>query len=214
MRSDLQLLTLAQWFSPAYPLGSFAWSHGLENAVAEGWIHDAPSLRDWIAAILTDGSGRSDATLMRFAHAAEDDALDGLNRLARAFAPSAERRVEAERQGAAFARTTSQVWHVAIPDLLFPVAVGRGVRLLGLDIDVAVPLHLQTFSGNLVAVAQRLLPLGQMGAQSIVADLCKVCATVAIGTRNATRDDLFSNAFLTDIAAMRHETQSTRLFQS
>ena len=106
------------------------------------------------------------------------------------------------------------MWHVAIPDLLFPVAVGRGVRLLGLDIDVAAPLYLQTFSGNLVAVAQRLLPLGQTGAQSIVADLCKVCATVAIGTRNATRDDLFSNAFLSDIAAMRHETQSTRLFQS
>ena len=34
------LLTLAQWLSPAFPVSGYAYSHGLEAAIAEGRVGD------------------------------------------------------------------------------------------------------------------------------------------------------------------------------
>ncbi len=57
----IDLLTLQHWLSPAFPLGAFAYSHGLESAISRGWVNSGDSLRDWLAALLEDGSGRADA---------------------------------------------------------------------------------------------------------------------------------------------------------
>jgi len=213
MATDAQALTLMQWLSPAYPLGSFAYSHGIEAAVAGGHLRDAGTLRDWIADVLTHGSGRSDAVLMRLAHAPDAD-VAALDAVARAYAPAAERLREGARQGAAFARTTRAVWGIDLPDLMLPVAMGRAARLMSLDIDLAVPMALHAFAANLVSCAQRLLPLGQTAAQRIVADLIDPCRAVAAATRGTTEDDLWSVAWMSDIAAMRHETLQPRIFQS
>ena len=213
MPTDRDLLTLAQWFSPAYPLGGFAYSHGLEAAVAAGWVEDAETLHGWLEDILHDGTGRSDAIWLRLAHREGADLTD-LAAQARAYAPSRERLREAERQGGAFARTTRDIWGIDLPDAVLPVVVGRAVRLLGLDVDMAAALYLQGFAGNLVSVAQRLLALGQTEAQAVLASLHGVCAEVAAETRGAEIDDLFSNCFLSDVAAMKHETQEPRIFQS
>ncbi len=215
MPIDPRLLTLTQWLSPAYPTGAFAWSHGLEAAIQSGWVHDAPSLRAWLRDLLSDGSGRSDAVLITLAHGAADGAgLDRIQRLARAFAPGAERRREAERQGAAFVRVTRDVWGLDLPECPLPVALGRAVRLMDLPREAAVALYLQAVVANLVAAAQRLMPLGQTAAQAVVARLAPQCIAIAQATETATPDDLWSNSFLSDIAAMRHETQQPRLFQS
>ena len=100
MRTD-HLLTLTQWLSPSYPVGAFAWSHGLERAVARGDVHDAGSLSAWLQGVLAHGAGRSDAILLCAAHGADDVAP--IAELAAALAPSRERRMETLQQGAAFA---------------------------------------------------------------------------------------------------------------
>ncbi len=209
-----QLLILAQWLSPAFPLGSFAWSHGLEQAVADRQVSDARDLRRWLRDVLRDGSGRSDAIFLRLAFACPPEALAALDARARAFQPAAERRAEAERQGAAFVRTTNAVWGTDMPDLLLPLAVGQGARHLGLDVETTVPIYLHSFASALVSAAQRLMPVGQNAAQAVIAALHPVCAEIAQATKGAGAYDLYSNAFLSDIAAMRHETLQPRLFQS
>ena len=102
MRDD-QLLTLTQWLSPAYPVGAFAWSHGLERAVQRGDVTSAADLKDWLSAVLENGAGRSDAILLFAAYDAED--VSPVAELAAALAPSKERRMETMQQGAAFARS-------------------------------------------------------------------------------------------------------------
>jgi len=104
MTEPQALLRLLAWLSPAFPTGGFAYSHGLEWAVQAGDLRDGDSLRDWLNDVLTHGSGRSDAILLRHAHRSWDDAaaLAGIAELARAVAPSRERRMEAVAQGAAF----------------------------------------------------------------------------------------------------------------
>ncbi|MDA7427999.1 urease accessory protein UreF [Primorskyibacter aestuariivivens] len=212
MPIDPRLLTLTQWLSPAYPTGAFVWSHGLEQAVAERWVRDGNSLYDWLFDVLCDGSGRGEAIWIARAFEAEgDEALCAIDAEARAFAPSRERLREAERQGAAFARVTREVWELDLPDLLMPVALGRAAKLVDLPLDTTITLYLQSFCCNLVSAAQRLMPLGQTEAQAVLARLSPICGQTAEEARGGA---LWSNAFLSDIAAMKHETLEPRLFQS
>ena len=55
------LYRLMTWLSPSFPVGAFSYSSGIEWAVEAGDITDAASLRDWLAAMLGDGSGFCDA---------------------------------------------------------------------------------------------------------------------------------------------------------
>jgi urease accessory protein len=99
---DLALLTLTQWLSPAFPLGSFAYSHGLETAIAEGCVPDAAGLEAWLGYVLRHGSGRSDAIMLHAVLRGEDP--DALADLVRALAPSAERARESMSRSFAFTR--------------------------------------------------------------------------------------------------------------
>ncbi|MGP6086899.1 urease accessory protein UreF [Antarctobacter jejuensis] len=210
---DANLLTLTQWLSPAYPVGSFAYSHGLETAVRDGWVTDAATLEAWLADVLTEGSGKADALWIWLAWRGEHPAEE-LDALARAWQPARERLREAERQGSAFAQVTAEVWALDLPAVLLPVALGSAARQVGMEPEAVAALYLQAFTGNLVSAAQRLMPLGQTAAQGVLARLSPLCAEVAARTGGMTLEEMSSNTFLSDIAAMKHETLEPRLFQS
>ena len=211
MRDD-QFLTLTQWLSPAYPVGAFAWSHGLERAVGRGDVASAHDLQDWLTCVFEQGAGRSDAILLCAAHGADDVAP--IAELAAALAPSLERRNETLQQGAAFAATTRAVWNLDVPDMAYPVAVGRAAGLIDLPIRPTVQVWLQTFASNLVQAAQRLMPLGQTEGQRILAALGPICIDVGTQASKAALDDIGSATFAVDTASMQHEAQYSRIFRS
>jgi len=208
------LLTLAQWLSPSFPISAFAYSHGLEQAVADGRVSDAGALQDWLRDVLEHSTGHSDATLIACAHRANADELSQIDATARAFAPSAERRLETVQQGASFAATIRAIWEFDLPDMAYPVALGRAAALQGLEAQPVAALYLHSFAANLVACAQRLMPLGQTDGQRILHDLKPLCTQIAADTAAQTLDDLASCAFLSDITAMRHETLQPRIFRT
>ncbi len=146
---------LVAWLSPGYPVGAFAYSHGLERAVADGAVRDAATLQAWVGDVLARGSGRNDAILLAAAHRAPDDPEPA--ELAAALAVSRERLLETEAQGAAFARTTAQAWGAGDgAPAPYPVAVGRAAAAAGAPLETALTLYLQAFAANLVSVAVRL----------------------------------------------------------
>jgi urease accessory protein len=59
--TPLAFLRLQSWLSPAFPVGSYSYSHGLEWAVEAGHVYDRGSLVDWLEADLRYGSGRNEA---------------------------------------------------------------------------------------------------------------------------------------------------------
>lgn len=210
-----RLLRLMTWLSPAFPTGGFAYSHGLEWAVETGDVRDGATLEAWLADLLRHGSGRSDAILLRCAHAADDAVLAEVAATALAMAPGRERHAETLNQGRAFLLAAAP-WQgdVLPPDLPYPVAVGALAGRHGLPADDAVLAYLQVFTSNLVSAAVRLVPLGQTAGLRVVAALEPVLTETAAATAGATLDDLGGCAFRSDLAAMRHETQYTRLFRS
>ncbi|MEO1537108.1 MAG: urease accessory UreF family protein [Pseudomonadota bacterium] len=206
------LLILSQWLSPAFPVGAFAFSHGVETAVREGLIGDAAALEAWLVDLLSHGSGRSDVVLLASAYRAED--IIAVQEMALAFQSSAERMEETVQLGAAFCRTVRDVWALDLPDLAYPVAVGRAAALRSIALEDTAALYAQAFAANLVSAAIRLVPLGQTEGQAVLAGLQDRCHTLGADAPGLTLDDLASAAFLSDIQAMRHETLSPRIFQS
>ncbi|WP_299624468.1 urease accessory protein UreF [uncultured Tateyamaria sp.] len=205
-------LTLMQWLSPAFPVGAFAYSHGLEQAIADGAVKGADTLEAWLTALVTHGSGRADAILLAAAYRAE--APGTVDATARAFAASAERLKETDLQGAAFCDAARAVWELDLDRLTYPVAVGAAARVMHIPLPDTLPLYLQAFAGNLVSVAQRALPLGQTDGQKVLAALTPHLTATATMAQSSTLDDLTSTSFAADIAAMRHETLQPRIFRT
>lgn len=216
MNND-SLLRLLTWLSPAFPTGAYAYSHGLEYAVDSGDITNGETLHPWLEDILTHGSGRNDAILLRHAHRAHTNpiALQEIADLAAAIAPSRERRMEAFDQGAAFIAAAA-AWHPPQlpPHTPYPVAVGALAGAHIIDEDTTAAAYLQSFTTNLISAAVRLVPLGQSTGLRVLAALEPTIRQTANATRTATLDNLGGCAFRSDLAAMRHETQYTRLFRS
>ncbi len=214
MPTDTQILTLTQWLSPAFPVGSFAYSHGLEGAVGLGWVKDGASLEAWLEDVLLHGAGRADSLLLAAAfNAGTRRRLGEIDQTARAFAASSERRLETEAQGRALCRALA-AWGVAVQGLTYPVALGTAAAKEGLPIAPTQQLYLQALLSNLVAAGQRLLAVGQQQGQAILRRLTLLCPEVAEDTRNGDLSKLVSMAFLTDIASMRHEAQDSRIFRT
>ncbi|SFE74431.1 urease accessory protein [Sulfitobacter brevis] len=211
MRTD-QFLTLVQWLSPSYPIGAFAYSHGLEWAVDAQQVTDRETLQAWLETVLRHGAGRTDALFLCAAYRTED--VTDVDAHARAFAPSAERLRETVLQGEAFSRATRDIWNIDMPVMTYPVAVGFAARLHGLPLDQTMQVFLHGFISNLAAAGMRLIPLGQTDGQIVIKELAATCIEIADAAMKGSLEDLSSTAFLSDIASMRHETQYSRIFRT
>ena len=206
-----EILTLTQLLSPSFPVGAFAYSHGLETAIETGLINNADDLSDWLRDLLTHGSGRTDSVLLSVAMRDDAPIVDAS---ARAFAASKERLQETDLQGAAFCEAVNAVWQLDVNGLTYPVAVGQTAKHLGLDPELTKAMYLQAFVSNLAAVAMRLVPLGQTDGQRVQLALKPLCIQIARETQTATLDDLYSCTFMSDIVSMQHETQYSRVFRT
>jgi urease accessory protein len=214
------------WLSPAYPVGSYSYSHGLEWVVEAGGASDAASLGDWVEGILDHGAGRSDAIFLAAAWRAvtngDQRLLAEAVELAAAFAPSAERRLETLAQGAAFLTATQSVWPAPELDGLaaegaevaYPVAVGACAAAHRLPLGETAQAFLQAFAANLVSAGVRLIPVGQTDGLRILARLEPLLPRIVTEALAAGLDDVGGATVVADIASMRHETQYTRLFRS
>jgi urease accessory protein len=205
-------LRLAQWLSPGFPVSGYAYSHGLEQAITTGEIHDARSLTSWLTGLLTSGACQADGVLV--ARAAAGDPLEPLAEAAEALAGSAERWSETRDQGAAFVATSNALCTTQLPPLPYPVAVGARARDLDLPAAEVVALYMQAFLANLISGAVRLIPLGQTEGQQISQGLHAELSTQARHLATRPLSEIATGSFRADLAAMAHETQDVRIFRT
>jgi urease accessory protein len=220
-------LPLLAWLSPAFPVGSFAYSHGIEWAFESGDVTDAKTTESWIADLVECGGPWSDAVLLACAYRAvsvkEYDALKEVAEFAAALAPSKERKLETMAQGEAFMNAISAAWpnkafdritSVIRSEVAYPVAVAVASAAHEIPLRVTLESYLLAVVSNFVSAAVRLVPLGQTDGTKIVASLTPLVREIAARAEKSTFDDLGGAAIRSDIASMKHETQYTRLFRS
>lgn len=221
------LYRLMTWLSPAYPVGAFAFSSGIEWAVEAGDIGDAATLRDWLEAMLTEGAGINDGIFFAQTHRAvtaeNHTGVRDIAELAAAFVPSRERFHETTTLGRAFLEVTRAAWPCAALARLheiwdgpvaYPVAVAAACAGHAIPLDPALHAFLTAVMSNWISAGVRLIPLGHTDSQRLLNAVEPIIMATARRALNARLDDLGSAVFRADLAGAKHETQYTRLFRS
>jgi urease accessory protein len=214
------LLRLMAWLSPAFPIGGFAWSGGLERAVADGLVKDAAGLGDWLSTLMRHGALWNDTVLFSDAWRRFEDtaALKEVAELGLAMAGSAERFAETSSLGKAFVAAAS-AWPAPVlerlpPDVPFPVAVGAIAAAHGVPAEKALAAFLHAAVSQAVSAGIRLGCCGQADGVKILAALEHPISQLSERVDGLTLDDLGGAAVQAEIASLRHETQHSRLFRS
>src|SRR5262249_53500166 len=224
------LIRLHNWLSPAFPTGSYSYSHGLEWAIESHQIRHRTSLVDWLDAELRFGSVRNDAIFFveawRCAEGGHDTRLLETAELAAACRATSEFAVEASQQGASCLSTLREVWCDPAIDVLSEALRQRNIQAVlpiviavrsareGVPIGPALRAFLSALVSDFVSAGVRLIPLGQTDGQRALAELEDALLDASERALTAGIDDLGSAALMVDFASMSHETQYTRLFRS
>ncbi len=231
LMDDGVLFDLLSWMSPAWPIGAFSHSGGIEWAVEAGHVTDAASTVDWILDLLEHGSIANEAVFLlhAFAAARQQDArrLAEVAELAAAAQSGFERHLETTAQGAAFRRIALQastpsafatlIATLPAEQLAYPVAAGCLFGCHGVPELHGLVAYLHGCVANLVSAAQRLVPLGQTDGQRVLSHLrapIRALAARVIATLTEDPFDALTGCTLVaEIGCMAHETQYTRLFR-
>jgi urease accessory protein len=229
-RATRDMFRLAAWLSPAFPVGAYTYSSGLEFAVEEGLVSDAPSLETWLGGMFRFGAAAVDGGFFCIAHRAarfgNEDALAEVLEWADVLRPTAELALESAAQGEAFLKTMRAAWpHEGLETLAslctaqgrkpaYAVAAGAACGCHGLALETSVVALLHALAANLVSAAVRVIPLGQTDGQRVTAALEPAIAELAETVKDKALDELGAATPMVDWTSMRHETQHTRLFRS
>jgi urease accessory protein len=222
------LYRLMAWLSPAYPIGGFSYSHGIETAVEEGFVINRASLVAWLQTVLVAGTGQVDGALFaaawRATEAKDWQAFDAVAERAAAWRGTSEMALESRQQGGSFLSITRTAWphpdldaaHQRLKgEIALPVAVALAAAAHGIALEAALGAYLQAFTANLISAAVRTVPLGQSDGQIALASLeGAVRRTVEIALAVTDLDEVGTATPLLDWCSLRHETQYTRLFRS
>ena len=214
---------LMVWFSPSFPTGAFAYSQGLETAVAGGHIANRDDLGNWLGTLLRHGMVWTDLVIASLAWRAEGrDAMREVADLSVALQASAERAEETRVLARNFRDALAAGWpeaaaglvHVDEAALTYPVAVGLACRSQGIALEQTLEAYGHAFVSNALSAAIRLGVIGQFDGQRIHAMLFGAIREAAHGAESAAEDDIATAPFATDIYSMQHETLNVRLFRS
>jgi urease accessory protein len=223
----LDLAALPRLFhlaSPALPIGTFAHSQGLEQAVELGWVSDEASAAAWIHGLLAHGLGTLDAPVLLRLHAAwtADDrpSVRRWNDFLFAARGTRELQDEDRRVGGALARALvtlgladAEPW-ASDPQVSYPTPLALAAARWHIPADAAVSALLFSWAENQAAAAMRLVPLGQSSGLRLVARAAALLPEIIGAARGLADDDLGDGAPGLALASALHETQYSRIFRS
>jgi len=221
---DLARLRLLQLVSPALPVGAYAYSQGLEQAVECGWVHDEATARDWVYGLLEYSLTCLDAPVLARLYGAwsvgDAASVQYWNNYLYASRETREWRLEDRQLGIALARlladlelNEAQVWRQA-ERVCFATLFALAAVRWNIQLEAAMSGYLWAWCENQVMAATKLVPLGQTAAQRLLVQAIPVIHRCAV--RGLALDDEEIGACLpcAALAGSWHETQYSRLFRS
>lgn len=231
---SLSTLRLLQLCSPAFPIGAFAYSQGLEQAIERQWIRNPPELRAWLHGVLTHNLALTDLPLLQRAMemwqqqapAGVDTPLDehgpslSLCRTMLSYRETSEVRSEERQLGRALARVLSHLGvhdaapYIDHPDASYVVLFGLAATRFGITPHDASIGFAFAWLENQVSAATRVMRLGQLSAQEVLSSLLQEVVDVALQARAVSDDELGFSGPGMALSSSWHEEQYSRLFRS
>jgi urease accessory protein len=215
-------LRLMQLISPTLPIGSFAYSQGMEYAIDAGWIVNEEQTNDWIKGQIKNTLSSLDIpVLQRFYTAWQTEDYEKAiywNEWLLAAREAKELRDEDIQLGKALFRLLGGL-NINFPiseDIEWSYAAIFSFAAMTWNIPFGETANgfLWAWSENQVAAAVKLVPLGQTAGQRILSDILFDIPQAVERASNFDDKDIGMLAPAIGIASALHETQYSRLFRS
>ncbi len=224
------LLYLLQVANSSFPTGAFNHSYGFETLIDEGTIYNAETLevacRDWLLYGVAPADGAAAVSAHRANISGDLDQLIELDNLIGALKLAREVREASYKTGRAFLTAVCNIFHAAAMESYAQaikrgrceghqsVAFGAAAATFGVTEDEATLVFLQSTLTNLLGVAARLIPLGQVEAQRIITKAAPLLTQAANVAKSRKPEEFGTMTAALDIAAMGHERLYSRLCMS
>jgi len=230
MPLDDGTLTLWQFADGLFPAGGFAHSFGLETYAQRGDVHDRATLEAFVVAHLEGSAGPCDAVAAaaaaRFAVAGDLPALHALDARLDAMKCVPEFREASRQMGRQTLRVAAALGDDALLGALLravdegrapghhAVAFGAATGAGGADPERAAAAYLYSTSALLVGAGLRLVALGQVDGQRVLAAVRPRIARLAAAAAVAAPEDMWSFTPALELAGLAHASLGMRLFRS
>jgi urease accessory protein len=222
--SAIARLRLLQLTSPALPVGAYAYSQGLEQAIEAGWVTGPDELQDWVGGLLQHNLCTLDIPVLLRLHAAwcahDQSAVRHWNGWLHACRESAELQTEDRQLGSALARLLADLgvddarpW-LSDAQTTYATLFALGAAHWHIEARDMALGYLWSWCENQIMAALKLMPLGQTAGQRILSALIERLPAALQCAEACADADIGQLATAQAIASARHETQYSRLFRS
>jgi urease accessory protein len=221
------VLRLLQICSPAFPIGAFAYSQGLEQAAEVGWISEPRELGAWLNGMLRHSIARTDLPLLRTAYqlwqrqpAVSTEEMVRLGQHVLAYRETAELRAEEQHLGRSLGRLLSHLGvEEAAPfathdDATYLVMFALAAARFGISETDMLGGFAFAWAENQVSAASRVMRLGQLAAQSVLSDFVAHVPAAVRTALSVAPDEIGYSSPAFFLASAWHEEQYSRLFRS
>ena len=199
---------LQVWFSSSFPIGSYAYSHGLEALIDNKKIKNKDDVKEFLDALLFYGTLRNDYIFMKSIYKGEE-----INQLILASASSKERQIEMIDMGNSFRKIMKDSWELSLPEnTSFIYCLAKAGLHFDIKFDDLIKFYLQSFISNLINVCVKHIPMSQKDGQSLNVIFINQIQEFLSHSDKLTLKDIGSSFFIGDIFAIKHEYLDSRIY--
>ena len=196
------------WFSSSFPIGSYAYSHGLEALIDDKKIKTKDDVKEFLDALLFYGTLRNDYIFMKSIYKGDE-----INELILASASSKERRIEMIDVGNSFRKIMKDSWELSLPEnTSFIYCLAKAGLYFDIKFDDLIKLYLQSFISNLINVCVKHIPMSQKDGQRLNVIFINQIQEFLTHSDKLTLNDIGSTFFIGDIFAIKHENLDSRIY--
>ena len=199
---------LQVWFSSSFPIGSYAYSHGLEALIDDKKIKNNNDVKEFLDALLFYGTLRNDYIFMKSIYKGDE-----INQLILASASSKERQIEMIDMGNSFRKIMKDSWELSLPEnTSFIYCLAKAGLHFDIKFDDLIKFYLQSFISNLINVCVKHIPMSQKDGQSLNVIFINQIQEFLSHSDKLTLKDIGSSFFIGDIFAIKHEYLDSRIY--
>ena len=199
---------LQVWFSSSFPIGSYAYSHGLEALIDDKKIKNKDDVKEFLDALLFYGTLRNDYIFMKSIYKGEK-----INELILASASSKERQIEMIDMGNSFRKIMKDSWELSLPEnTSFIYCLAKAGLHFNIKFDDLIKFYLQSFISNLINVCVKHIPMSQKDGQSLNVIFINQIQEFLTHSDKLTLKEIGTTFFIGDIFAIKHENLDSRIY--
>ena len=196
------------WFSSSFPIGSYAYSHGVESLIDNKKIQNKSDVIEFLEAVLNFGTLRNDYIFVKSIY----NNLE-INDLILSNATSKERQIEMIAMGNSFRNIMRDSWDLNLQEnSAFIYCLSKAAIYFNIDFNDLIKFYFQSFISNLITVCVKHIPVSQKDGQSINVMFINKIQDFINNSKDLTIDDIGTTFFIGDLFSMKHENQETRIY--